>query len=93
VTTIVPRRKNGVHGRDNVFVERLWRSVKYEEVSLYAYETVSEVRAGLIRYFTFFNQRRPRSTLRQCTPDAVYYNNQSPRALLSLRGLPVNPAA
>jgi len=41
--------------RDNVFVERLWRSVKYEEVYLKAYETVSEARQGLNRYFTFYN--------------------------------------
>ena len=45
--------------RDNVFVERLWRSVKYEEVYLRAYETVSDVRTGLRRYFQFFNERRP----------------------------------
>jgi putative transposase len=45
--------------RDNVFVERLWRSVKYEKVYLHGYETVSDVRAGLTRYFQFFNQRRP----------------------------------
>lgn len=45
--------------RDNVFVECLWRSVKYQEVYLHAYETVSDVRAGLTRYFTFFNERRP----------------------------------
>ena len=47
--------------RDHVFVERLWRSVKYEDVYLRAYETVSAVRAGLKRDFTFFNQRRPHS--------------------------------
>ena len=45
--------------RDNVFVERLWRSVKYEEVYLHAYETVGDARAGLSRYFQFYNQRRP----------------------------------
>ena len=60
--------------RDNVFIERLWRSVKYEEVYLYAYETVSAVRAGLGRYFTFFNQRRPHDALRRRTPDAVYFS-------------------
>jgi putative transposase len=45
--------------RDNVFVERLWRSVKYEEVYLHAYETVSQAREGIARYFGFFNAARP----------------------------------
>ena len=59
--------------RDNVFVERLWRSVKYEEVYLHGYDTVSDVRTGLTRYFQFFNQRRPHSGLRARTPDSVYF--------------------
>jgi putative transposase len=59
--------------RDNVFVERLWRSVKYEEVYLHAYETVSMARAGLKRYFRFYNSRRPHSGLDQKTPDQVYF--------------------
>jgi putative transposase len=59
--------------RDNVFVERLWRSVKYEEVYLHGYETVSDVRAGLTRYFQFFNQRRPHRGLRSRIPDTVYF--------------------
>ena len=58
--------------RDNVFVERLWRSVKYEEVYLHAYETVSMARAGLKRYFRFYNSR-PHSGLVQKTPDQVYF--------------------
>jgi putative transposase len=49
--------------RDNVFVERLWRSVKYEEVYLRAYGSVSEARASLGRYLTFYNERRPHSSL------------------------------
>ncbi|SDB74302.1 Integrase core domain-containing protein [Agrobacterium fabrum] len=44
--------------RDNVFVERLWRSIKYEEVSLHAYKTVSEARAGISRYLNFYHTRR-----------------------------------
>lgn len=60
--------------RDNVFVERLWRSVKYEEVYLHAYETVSMARAALKRYFRFYNSRRPHSGLDQKTPDQVYFN-------------------
>ena len=47
--------------RDNVFVERLWRSVKYEEVYLRAYDSVSEARASIGRYLTFYNGRRPHS--------------------------------
>jgi len=58
---------------DNVFVERLWRSVKYEDVYLRAYETPAELRAGLARYFTFYNARRRHSALDRRTPDAVYY--------------------
>lgn len=59
--------------RDNVFVERLWKSVKYEEVYLRAYDTVSAARAGLARYFAFFNTRRPHTSLDRRTPDAVYF--------------------
>ncbi len=49
--------------RDNVFVEWLWRSVKYEEVYLRAYDSVSDVRASLARYLDFYNTRRPHSSL------------------------------
>jgi putative transposase len=59
---------------DNVFVERLWRTVKYEDVYLRAYESVSAVRAGLSRYFNFYNSRRPHSSLDGQTPDQVYFN-------------------
>lgn len=58
--------------RDNVFIERLWRSVKYEEVYLRAYESVSEARAGLGRYFEFYNANRPHSSLSASTPDEFY---------------------
>lgn len=60
--------------RDNVFVERLWKTVKYEEVYLHAYESVSQARQSLTRYFTFYNQRRPHSSLDGQTPDTVYLN-------------------
>ena len=60
--------------RDNVFVERLWRSVKYEEVYLHAYDTVSAAKAGLDRYFRFYNNRRPHSSLDRQTPDQFYFN-------------------
>ncbi len=59
--------------RDNVFVERLWRSVKYEEVYLHAYDTVSAAKAGLDRYFRFYNNRRPHSSLDRQTPDQFYF--------------------
>ena len=59
--------------RDNVFVERLWRSVKYEEVYLKAYESVGAVRAALSSYFAFYNARRPHSTLDGKTPDEFYF--------------------
>jgi hypothetical protein len=58
---------------DNVFVERLWRSVKYEEVYLHAYDTPSEANTALERYFRFYNARRPRQGLDDLTPDAVYF--------------------
>ena len=61
--------------RDNVFVERLWRSVKYEEVYLHAYESVKDARQGLDRYFTFYNSRRPHSSLDEQTPDQVYFES------------------
>ncbi len=60
--------------RDNVFVERLWRSVKYEEVYLNAYASVPEARAGLGRYLAFYNSVRPHSALGARTPDQVYFD-------------------
>ena len=57
---------------DNIFVERLWRSVKYEEVYLHAYESVAEARAGLARYFEFYNRERPHQALGYQTPDAFH---------------------
>ena len=62
---------------DNVFVERLWLSVKYEDVYLRAYETPAELHAGLARYFTFYNTRRRHSALDRRTPDAVYFDQTS----------------
>ena len=61
--------------RDNVIVERLWRSVKYEEVYLKAYDTVSVARASLGSYLTFYNSRRPHSSLAARTPDQTYFDN------------------
>ena len=67
--------------RDNVFIERLWRSVKYEEVYLKAYTSVAEARASLGRYFTFYNTRRPHQGLDGRTPDQAYFTpSQLPAA-------------
>ena len=55
--------------RDNVFVERLWRTIKYEEVYLKAYDTVSEARISIGGYLAFYNGRRPHSRLDRQTPD------------------------
>lgn len=57
---------------DNVFVERLWRSVKYEDIYVRCYETVPELRRGLARYFGFYNEERPHQSLEYRTPAAVY---------------------
>jgi len=59
--------------RDNVFVERLWKSVKYEDVYLKAYESVSAARAGISRYIDFYNSRRPHRAHGGRTPDVVYF--------------------
>jgi len=61
--------------RDNVFVERLWRSVKYEEVYLRAYDSVGEARASIGRYLDFYNRKRPHSSLAARTPDQAYFGN------------------
>ena len=62
---------------DNVFVERLWKSVKYEEVYLHAYESVPQARQGLECYFRFYKQRRPHSSLDGKTSDQVYLDSLS----------------
>ena len=59
--------------RDNVFVERLWRSIKYEEVYLRAYDSVSEARISIGRYLTFYNCQRPHSSLDRKTPDQAHF--------------------
>jgi putative transposase len=60
--------------RDNVFVERLWKTIKYEEVYLHAYDTVSAAKDSLTRYIGFYNGRRPHTALDRQTPDAAYFN-------------------
>lgn len=61
---------------DNVFIERLWRSVKYEEVYLHAYENGTQARAGLEAYFEYYNTGRGHQGLAGRTPDQVYFNHQ-----------------
>ena len=61
--------------RDNVFVERLWRSIKYEEVYLRAYDSVGEARQSIGRYLEFYNRRRPHSSLDGMTPDQAYFTS------------------
>jgi len=62
--------------RDNVFVERLWKSIKYEEVYLRAYDSVSHAKESIGKYLTFYNTRRPHSSLARMTPDQVYFKLQ-----------------
>ena len=64
--------------RDNVFVERLWRTIKYEEVYLHAYDNVPEARASIGRYIGFYNGRSPHFSLDGKTPDQVYFNPLTP---------------
>jgi putative transposase len=64
--------------RDNVFVERLWRTIKYEEVHLRAYASVSEARASIGRYIGFYNGTRPHSSLGGRNPDQAYLNRLTP---------------
>jgi putative transposase len=61
---------------DNIFIERLWRTVKYEEVYLHSYETVAEARSNLARYFAFYNMERIHSSLGNLTPYEVYFKEQ-----------------
>jgi putative transposase len=65
---------------DNVFVERLWKSVKYEHVYLHAYESVAEARQQLTRYFTFYNTRRPHTSLGGMTPDTAYFGKRATKS-------------
>ena len=66
--------------RDNVFIERFWKTLKYEEVYLRAYDTVSEARASIARYVSFYNSRRPHTALADQTPDAAYFASRELKA-------------
>lgn len=67
--------------RDNVFVERPWRTIKYEEIYLRAYASVTEARAGIGRYLSFYDTRCPHSSLDGRTPDQAYFNQPMPEAV------------
>lgn len=75
-------RKNGIQigmdgkgrWRDNVFVERVWKSIKYEEVYLHAYETVHQAKTSIGKYLELYNSIGPHSSLNGCTPDQVHFN-------------------
>jgi putative transposase len=62
---------------DNIFVERLWRTVKYEEVYLHEYQTVSEAKQSLQAYFRFYNTERPHQSLGYRTPQEVYFGSSA----------------
>lgn len=70
--------------RDSVSVERLWRSIEYEEVYLRAYKTMSEASVGIGRYLTFYNTPRPHSSLDRLTPDQTYFNTRAPTMVAAL---------
>ncbi len=69
--------------QDNIFMERLWRSVKYEEVYLKAYQTVAEARAGIAAYLEFYNQQRPHQALDYRTPAGVYLSDQEVKEVMA----------
>jgi putative transposase len=64
---------------DNIFTERLWRTVKYEDVYLKAYATIAEARAGLTHYFRFYNEERPHQSLDYQTPASIYFAGDLPK--------------
>ncbi len=64
--------------RDNVFVERIWRSIKYEEIYLHAYACVNDARTAIARYLAFYNGLRPHSSLGRQTPDEAYFKAPQP---------------
>ena len=68
---------------DNVYIERLWRSIKYEAVYLHSFDTMHQARETLARYITFYNQQRPHQALGYKTPDHVYKHSEQQLALLT----------
>ena len=66
---------------DNVFIERLWRSVKYENIFINAYENGSDLFGGLFEYFHFYNTERGHQSLNYQTPDEIYFLNQEQKQI------------
>ena len=64
---------------DNVYIERFWRSLKYEDIYIRSYETMKEIKKGINNYIMFFNTERIHQALGYKTPDSVYYNNKKER--------------
>lgn len=75
-----PEFTSALHERGNVFVERLWRSIKHDEVYLHADESVSQAKAGIGRYIEFYNTHRPHSMLDKRMPDEFYFALLAPLA-------------
>ena len=67
---------------DNIFVERLWRNVKHEDVYLKGYANMAELMIGLAQYFSFYNEERPHQSLGYQTPDAVYASGEGGGAMI-----------
>ncbi len=63
--------------RDNVFIERFWKSLKYDEVYLHAYDSMTIAKEGIAKYIRFYNETRPHSSLDGRTPDSVYFQSQA----------------
>jgi putative transposase len=79
---------------DNIFVERLWRSLKYEEVYLKAYETIAEARKGIETYFHFYNTERPHEALGYKTPEEVFLGLTRPAGFVEKpKDFPTTPQA
>ena len=74
---------------DNIFAERLWRSVKYEEVYLNDYETVLEAKSGIKRYFEYYNNERQHQSLGYRTPAEVYFEGVAEQTFLSKNWLKI----
>ena len=73
---------------DNIFTERLWRSVKYEEVYLSDYGSPREARQGLTRYLRFYNEERPHQALGYSTPAMTYFGEERKEAQSFLKNRP-----
>ena len=78
---------------DNIFVERLWRTVKYEEVYLHHYEDMEEAWKGLGRYFAFYNRERPHQSLKWRTPHEMYFGTQEDKGGLEIANAVATPVA